>query len=45
MVSDAKKCTDGTMVYNTCYSDKTGVTNIVFYNIDCYFKKSETSNF
>ena len=45
MVIDAKKCTDGTMVYNICYSDKTGVLHIVFNNIDCYFKKSGTSNF
>ena len=28
MVSDAKECTDGTMAYNLCYSDKTGVTHI-----------------
>ena len=45
MVSDTKECTDGTMVYNICYSDKTGVPHIVFNNIDCYFKKSGTSNF
>ena len=45
MVSDAKKCTDGTMVYNICYSDKTGVPHIIFNNIDFYFKKSGTSNF
>ena len=45
LVSDAKKCADGTMVYNICYSDKTGVPHIVFNNIDCYFKKSDTSNF
>ena len=45
MVSDPKECTDGTMVYNICYSDKTGVPHIVFNNIVCYFKKSGTSNF
>ena len=39
MVSDAKKCANGTMVHNICYSDKTGVPHIVFNNIDCYFKK------
>ena len=40
MVSDAKKYTDGAMVYNICYSDKTGVLHIVFDNIDYYFKKN-----
>ena len=40
MVSSAKECTDGTMLYNLCYSDKTGVPHIVFNNIDCCFKKS-----
>ena len=43
MVSDTKECTEGTMIYNICYSDKTDV-HIVFDNIDCYFKKSGTSN-
>ena len=45
MVSDTKECTDGTMVYNLCYFNKTGVPHIVFNNIDCYFIKSVTSNF
>ena len=45
MVSDTKECTDGTMVYNICYCDKTGVPHIVFNNIDCFFKKSGTSKF
>ena len=45
MVSDTKECTDGTMVYNICYSDKTGVPHIVFNNIDSYFKTRGTSNF
>ena len=45
MVNDTKECTDGTMVYNICYSDKRGVPHIVFNNIDCYFKKSGTSIF
>ena len=36
-VSNAKECTDGTILYNLCYSDKTGVPHIVFNNIDCYF--------
>ena len=39
MVSDTKECTDGTMVDNICYSDKTGVPHIVFNNTDCYLKK------
>ena len=37
MVSDTKECTDGTMIYNLCHSDKTGVPHIVFNNIDFYF--------
>ena len=40
MVSDTKQRTDGTVIYNICYSDKIGVPHIVFNNIDCYFKKS-----
>ena len=40
MVSNAKECTDGTMLYNLCYSDKIGVPHIVFNNIDCCFKES-----
>ena len=40
MVSDTKESTDGAMIYNICYSDKTGVPHIVFNNIDCYFKKA-----
>ena len=39
MVSNAKECTDGTMLYNIFYSDKTGVPHIVFNNINCYFKE------
>ena len=42
MISDIKECTDGTMVYNHCYFDKTGVPHIGFNNIDCYFKKSDS---
>ena len=37
MVSNAKECTDGTMLYNLCYSDKIGVPHIVFNNTNCYF--------
>ena len=37
MVNDTKQCIDGTIIYNICYSDKTGVPYIVFNNIDCYF--------
>ena len=40
MVGNAKECTDGTMIYNIYYSDKTGVPYIVFNNIACYFKKN-----
>ena len=42
MVSDTKQCIDGTMIYNLCYSDKTGVPHIVFNNIAYYLKKSGT---
>ena len=45
MVSNAKECTDGTMLYNLGYSDKTGVPHIVFNNIDCNFKKSGSFSF
>ena len=45
MVSDTKECTDGTMICNLCYSDKTGVPHIVFNNIDYYLKKSGTFSF
>ena len=45
MVSNAKECTDGTMLYNLCYSDKIGVPHIVFNNIDFYFKKMVTIMF
>ena len=34
MVSDAKECTDGTMLYNLYNSDKSGVPHIVFNNIE-----------
>ena len=40
MVSDTKEYTGGTMLYNLCYSDKSGVLHIVFNNIKCIFKKS-----
>ena len=39
MVSNAKKCTEGTMLYNLCYSDKIRVPHIVFNNMDYCFKK------
>ena len=45
MVSNAKECTDGTMLYNLCYADKTGVPHIVFNKIDCYFKNSDDGFF
>ena len=41
MVGNGKECTNGTMLYNIYYSDKTGVPHIVFNNIDCYFKKKK----
>ena len=37
IVSDNKRCTDGTMIYNLCYFDKTGVPHIVLNSTDCYF--------
>ena len=45
MVSDTKEYTDGTLVYNICYTDKTGVPHTVFNNMDCIFKKSGNSNY
>ena len=39
MVSNANECTDGTVLYNLCYSDKIDVPHIFFNNIDCCFKK------
>ena len=45
VVSNAKECTDGTMLYNLCYSDKNGVSHIGFNNIDCYLKKNGDYNF
>ena len=37
MVGNVTECTNGTMLHNIYYSDKTGVLHIVFNNIDCYF--------
>ena len=46
MVGNIKECTNGTMLYNIYYSDKTGVPHIVFNNIiDCYYKKSGSDSF
>ena len=45
MVSNANECTDGTMLYNLCYSDKIGVLHIVLNNVDCCFKKSDDFSF
>ena len=39
MVGNVEECTNGTMLYDISYSDKTGVPNIVFNNVDCYFQK------
>ena len=45
MVSNVKECTDGTVIYNLCYSDKIGVPHIVFNNIEYYFDNSEEFNY
>ena len=34
MAGNVRECTNGTMLYNIYYSDKTGVPHIVFNNID-----------
>ena len=41
MVSNAKECADGAMLYNLYYYDKIDVPHIAFNNIiDCFFKKN-----
>ena len=40
MVNDFKGCKDGSVLFNTCYSDESGVPHIAFNNIKCIFKKS-----
>ena len=40
MLNDFKGCKDGSILFNLCYSDKNGVSNIVFNNIECIFRKS-----
>ena len=35
MVNGTKESTDSTMLYNLCYSDKSGVPHIVYNNIEC----------
>ena len=40
MVNDFKGCKDGSILFNLCYSDENSVPHIVFYNIECIFKKS-----
>ena len=40
VVVNVKECTNGTMICNIYYSDKTGVPHIVFNNMDCYLKKN-----
>ena len=37
IVGNVKESTNGTVLYNTYYSDKAGVPHIVSNNIDCYF--------
>ena len=39
VVGNVKECTNGTMLCNIYYSDKTDAPHIVFNNIDFYFKK------
>ena len=40
MVNDFKGCKDGSVLFNLCYSDETGVPRIVFNNTECIFRKS-----
>ena len=39
MVNDFKGCKDGSVLFNLCYSDESGVPHIVFNNIECIFRK------
>ena len=39
MFNDFKGCKNGSILFNLCYSDKTGVPHIVFNDIECIFKK------
>ena len=39
MVNDFKGCKDGSVLYNLCYSDETGVPYIAFNDIECIFRK------
>ena len=38
MFNDFKGCKNGSILFNLCYSDKTGVPHIVFNDIECIFK-------
>ena len=40
MINDFKGCKDGSILFNLCYSEETGIPHIVFNNIECIFKKS-----
>ena len=40
IISHFKACKCGSILFNLCYSDGTGVPHIVFNNIECIFKKS-----
>ena len=40
MINDFKGCKDGSILFNLCYSDETGVPHTVFSNIECILKKS-----
>ena len=37
LVNDFKGCIDGSILFNLCYSDESGVPHIVFNNIECIF--------
>ena len=39
MVNDFKGCKDGSILFDLCYSDETGVPHIVFNDIECIFRK------
>ena len=40
MVNDFKGCKNGSILFNLCYSDKTGGPHIVFNDTECIFKTS-----
>ena len=36
-INDFKRCKDGSVLFNLCYSDEIRVPHIVFNNIECTF--------